>query len=890
MAEVSLVFKATVVLAAALLAARVAGRAPASVRALVLASAFAVLLVLPLAIVAIPPRTVEIPVSSMPGLLEEDAFEASPASVASPSTNSAPPQTFSFRMPSLAAMVRVAWATGTLLFIAPIVVALWRLRRLRLTGLPWLDGRALVAAVAAHSGLARPVDVFLHEALAAPMTCGFFRPAIGLPIDAPHWTEADLRHALVHETEHVRRHDWPVHLLARVTCALYWCHPLVWFAWRQLCLESERACDDAVVRGAEGTAYAEQLVSLARRLSKHSPVPMLSMADRSNLSTRVTAVLDSRLARGRAGLLSALLIVGAAVAIALTLSPLHAVTTTNDAPAVAPQAAADARFELASIRRNTSNVPLFASPRMQPGGRMVATNVSLHLLVRVAYNLEENQIVGGPAWVTETTFDLAAQASPTTTMEQARAMLRTLLAERFRLATHIEQRQLPVYVLFRESTDRLGPQLRRSGADCAPPRTSGALGGGPVAGPGGPPPPPGGTPLGVRGAGGSGCGWNFAPGELSARASTMDALAGHLSQVVDRPVINRTALDGTFDIDLSYAVLDPAAGGDVQSASAAPSIVTALREQLRLRLDADRAPVDVLVIDRVEPPTSNDAPAAQAPQASIPVSAFDVVSVRRNVSGEQVMRGPLVQPGNRVVAQNIAVRFLITTAYSIEFNQIVGAPPWIDTDRFDIDARARPDASPAELKAMLRALLADRFRLAAHFESQERPIYTLVRARSDGRTGPTLRPSGPDCAPIVTPAGGTLPPPPPPPPPPPRPGQAAPPVDVPLTATSEVTGCSRMFFPGFIGARNISLRDFANSLTNFARRRVVDGTGLTGLYDIDLKFAVEGLPPGAPQAPPDDNVPTLLTAVEEQLGLRLEPGRAAVQVLVLDGIEPPTPN
>jgi uncharacterized protein (TIGR03435 family) len=105
-----------------------------------------------------------------------------------------------------------------------------------------------------------------------------------------------------------------------------------------------------------------------------------------------------------------------------------------------------------------------------------------------------------------------------------------------------------------------------------------------------------------------------------------------------------------------------------------------------------------------------------------------------------------------------------------------------------------------------------------------------------------------------------------------------------------MTGCPRMFFPGFIGARKISLRDFANSLTNFARRRVVDGTGLTGLYDIDLRFAVEGLPPGAPQPPADDNVPTLLTAVDEQLGLRLEPGRASVQVLVIDRVEPPTAN
>src|SRR5688500_4938207 len=188
MAELSLLVKATIVLAAALLAARTAARAPASIRALVIASSFAVLFVLPLAVIAIPPRTVEIPAASMPGLLlQESVFDASLTTAALQSTNVAPLPTSNFRMPSLAVTVRVAWAAGALLFIAPIVVALWRLRRLRLTGLPWLEGRTLVAAVAAHSCLARPVDVFLHEALAAPMTCGFFRPAIGLPIDAPHW-------------------------------------------------------------------------------------------------------------------------------------------------------------------------------------------------------------------------------------------------------------------------------------------------------------------------------------------------------------------------------------------------------------------------------------------------------------------------------------------------------------------------------------------------------------------------------------------------------------------------------------------------------------------------------------------------------------------------------
>ena len=90
-----------------------------------------------------------------------------------------------------------------------------------------------------------------------------------------------------------------MHLTARAVCAFYWFHPLVWIAWRRLCLESERACDDAVLREEDGTVYAAQLVSLARRITKHDALPLLSIAGRSNLSTRVAAMLARNVARGR---------------------------------------------------------------------------------------------------------------------------------------------------------------------------------------------------------------------------------------------------------------------------------------------------------------------------------------------------------------------------------------------------------------------------------------------------------------------------------------------------------------------------------------------------------------------------------------------------------------
>src|SRR5262249_8572343 len=147
------------------------------------------------------------------------------------------------------------------------------------------------------------------------------RPAIVLPDDARRWADADLRRAIVHELEHVRRGDWASQSVARVVCACYWFHPLVWIAWRQLALEAERACDDAVVTRCEATAYADRLVSLAgRRAGAKSP--LLAMANRHDLSARVVAVLDARQPRGPVG--AAALAVASLVSVGLiaAISPI----------------------------------------------------------------------------------------------------------------------------------------------------------------------------------------------------------------------------------------------------------------------------------------------------------------------------------------------------------------------------------------------------------------------------------------------------------------------------------------------------------------------------------------------------------------------------------------
>jgi len=223
-------------------------------------------------------------------------------------------------------LARWAWGIGALAILVSLCAALWRLGRIRRASVPWLPGRELIQALAADAGVRRPVEVLCHEAVAAPLTMGALRPAIFLPCDAREWSESDLRRALVHELEHVRRGDWVFQLLARITCALYWFNPLVWIARRQMCLEAERACDDAVLVHDEDTEYAEQLVQLAQRMSEAPPQPALAMATRSDLSARVSAILNSAQPRGRAGAPTALAALSAVVVAVMGIAPLRAVT------------------------------------------------------------------------------------------------------------------------------------------------------------------------------------------------------------------------------------------------------------------------------------------------------------------------------------------------------------------------------------------------------------------------------------------------------------------------------------------------------------------------------------------------------------------------------------
>jgi uncharacterized protein (TIGR03435 family) len=276
---------------------------------------------------------------------------------------------------------------------------------------------------------------------------------------------------------------------------------------------------------------------------------------------------------------------------------------------------------------------------------------------------------------------------------------------------------------------------------------------------------------------------------------------------------------------------------------------------------------------------------AQTPARAGEEPAFELASVKPNTSGDgQFTIG--IEPGGRLTALNVTLRDLIRAAYQVQSFQIVGAPAWLTTDRFDILAKAEsefspgipplPGAPPGMPQQMLQALLRARFTLDTHIETREMPIYDLVPTRRDGSLGDKLRPSSLDCAALAT-----------------RRWTAA----APAPGSGGVPDCGIRIGPGFLSGKGMPMPLLANSLSQMVQRVVIDHTGLSGSYAFEVVFTPDrpqpdsGMPPETPSSPPGSPEISLIdAAVQEQLGLKLENAHGLVPVLVIDHAELPTPD
>jgi uncharacterized protein (TIGR03435 family) len=257
---------------------------------------------------------------------------------------------------------------------------------------------------------------------------------------------------------------------------------------------------------------------------------------------------------------------------------------------------------------------------------------------------------------------------------------------------------------------------------------------------------------------------------------------------------------------------------------------------------------------------------AQSPSGTDQTISY-VASVKLNNEAEP-RGGSEYSPGGRFTATAITVGQLLRVAYRIQGYQVVGAPAWIGSRRYDIVAKVEDNPAPSQ-QALLRALLKDRFKLAVHNETREEPIFALVVARSDGKLGPGLTKSDFDCAAYRASTHA-----------PPEPGRTP--------------NCATRINLGALYGKAIPMSALATSLAPFVSRFTVDKTGLTGGFDVELTWTPDPAFPsvGNPlaDAAPNSSGPTIFAALQEQLGLKLVADKGPVAILVVDHLEEPSAN
>jgi uncharacterized protein (TIGR03435 family) len=250
-------------------------------------------------------------------------------------------------------------------------------------------------------------------------------------------------------------------------------------------------------------------------------------------------------------------------------------------------------FEVASVKPSAPNAQ-GQQLRREPGGRVSISNVPLRELIKFVYQLQDFQLDGVPAWATSESFDIVAKAAddvppvlPGTTVDPLILMLRTLLGDRFRLHVHRELREMPAYALVVSKPGVLGAGLKRSTTDCqAIAREQQST-----------------RP--AQASSGSQCGFRAALGVITSGGFPLSQLLNPLSQLVRGPVVDRTGLQGGFDYELRFVQEGLQAGAQNAGDPGGASVFTALQEQLGLKLEPARVPIEVFVVDHVERPTSD---------------------------------------------------------------------------------------------------------------------------------------------------------------------------------------------------------------------------------------------------------------------------------------------
>jgi uncharacterized protein (TIGR03435 family) len=513
------------------------------------------------------------------------------------------------------------------------------------------------------------------------------------------------------------------------------------------------------------------------------------------------------------------------------------------------------RFDAADInlraRTGTTNQPTMTGGVLR-GGRYDLRNATMLDLIATAYSITDSDlVVGGPAWLERQRFDLAAKAPQETSPAVVRLMLQSLLGERFKLVIHQDTRPMSGYVLTLGKDKHKLKEAASPGSGCQ----------------GNPPPqPPPAIPM-LTG---------------SCKGVTMEQFAQTLRQIaggyITTPVQDQTGLKGYWDFDVRFTPFQflSRAGSD------GISVFAMIEQQLGLKLDQGRVPTPVFVIETVNADPTPNPSGVSAAIPSPPPMEFDVAEIK--LSQPDTPPRTRLLPGGRIEGEGITMHQIMQLAWDITTDELVAnTPKWWDETKYSVVAKTSTAVSGSgqntnvdidDLKAMLRQLITDRFRLKAHAEERPVTAYTLVadkpkmaRADPSNRTGFKEGPAA---------------------------GQR--------DQRNEILG--RM-----VTVRNMSMAQFAEDLQRIAggyiRVPVEDKTGLDGSYDFTLTFTPIGLLNAGGRGRGGDAGPgagggdvldpsgglSVFDAVNRQLGLKLEMRKRPMKVLVIDSIlEKPTDN
>src|SRR5262245_54212311 len=507
-------------------------------------------------------------------------------------------------------LIFATWFVGTLVLTARWLTESYRLARVARCARVMAEGRELtiLRRLEDERRVRRQVIVLESDSSMEPGVFGWFRPRLLWPRGiSAHLDDSQVEAILAHELSHVGRYDNLIAAVQMIVQAVFWFHPLVWWIGVRLVDERERACDEDVLRcGSEPDVYAESILTTCR-FAIESPLTCVAGVTGADLKRRIETILNHQGTKALT-LTKRVTLTGAAV---VALAGPVGIGVVN-APRVHAQnnaSRSDERFEVAAIKPNDGKDVKRVALMMQPGGHLQATNVSLSMLVRFAFAIQEFQIVGLPEWKDSEGFDIYAKAEHDPPPGELGAigpnqkMLQALLADRFKLTAHLEKREMPIYALVAARSDgKLGPGLRRSTVDCVALMAE--------RGRQGMPPPAPGQPMQ--------CGFRIGPGQMNGGSMPLSQLATSLSNFVQRVVVDRTGIAGNFDLDLKYTLdqttmanaMGPAKAAAIAGAAAsapassdAPGLFTALQEQLGLKLESARGAVDVLVIEYVDRPS-----------------------------------------------------------------------------------------------------------------------------------------------------------------------------------------------------------------------------------------------------------------------------------------------